>query len=145
MICIVIIMGILYFTTESMSPFMGKSSLGGSPYEGFDNALSYFYTRDPTVAPFLSGASPVEQQEKEDTKEFFKDIGAKSGKLVEGFAGLLGGPTNEDHGMMGYLAMNEARTDCKSFGYTKSTGNVCFSEEDIRLLTTRGGNYQPLK
>lgn len=146
MICIVIIMGILYFTTESMTPFMGKSSLGGSPYEGFDNALSYFYTRDPTVAPFLSGASPVEQQDKkEDAKEFFKDIGAKSGKLVEGFAGLLGGPTNEDHGMMGYLAMNEARTDCKSFGYTKSTGNVCFSEEDIRLLTTRGGNYQPLK
>lgn len=128
-ICVVIIMGILMFASESMAPF---SKSVGSPYEGFDNALSFFYTRDPTVAPFLSSVTSISGSEEE-------------GKPVEGFAGLQSGPVTEDHGKMGYLAMNEAGPHCKSFGYTKSTGPICFSDEDIRLLTTRGGNFQPLK
>jgi len=28
----------------------------------------------------------------------------------------------------------------KSMGYSRSTGPLCFNDEDLKLLTTRGGN-----
>jgi hypothetical protein len=61
---------------------------------------------------------------------------------VTGFDGVQGGAQVEDSGMMGFLGPNAASVDCKSMGYTKSTGNVCFSPADIQLLTTRGGNFK---
>ena len=57
---------------------------------------------------------------------------------VEGFEGLQSGPVNEQ--IIGFMYNNEANTTCKGYGYTTSKGNVCMSDNDIKLLTTRGMN-----
>ena len=57
---------------------------------------------------------------------------------VEGFEGLQSGPVNEQ--IIGFMYNNEASTTCKGYGYTTSKGNICMSDNDIKLLTTRGMN-----
>jgi hypothetical protein len=97
-----------------------------APYEGFKEAIEYFNSRDKEGFASLNSSDYT---------------GASAApKKVTGFDGVQGDSQVEDSGMMGFLGPNAASVDCKSMGYTKSTGNVCFSPSDIKLLTTRGGN-----
>lgn len=73
---------------------------------------------------------------KEDKKEGFE---SSSEQKVAGFKGLYGSPYN-DQKPIGFMYNNKGSTTCKNFGYTNSQGFVCMSENDIKLLTTRGGN-----
>jgi hypothetical protein len=58
---------------------------------------------------------------------------------VSGFKGLQS-RAYDDEKMVGFMYNNEGSPTCKPFGYTNSKGNICLSGEDIKLLTTRGGN-----
>ena len=115
-----------------------------APYEGFKQAMEYFQSRDKEGFASLNsgdytniyaGASSVQS-----SMESSAAVNYGSPKKVTGFDGVQGDSQVEDNGMMGFLGPNAASVDCKSMGYTKSTGNVCFSPSDIKLLTTRGGN-----
>lgn len=58
---------------------------------------------------------------------------------VTGFSGLMSG-AYKDEKIIGFMYNNESGVNCKPYGYTNSKGNICLSDSDIRLLTTRGGN-----
>ena len=73
---------------------------------------------------------------KEDKKEGFE---SSSEHKVSGFKGLYGSPY-EGQKPIGFMYNNKGSTTCKNFGYTNSQGFICMSENDIKLLTTRGGN-----
>jgi hypothetical protein len=120
----------MMFGSSGLVPSYGfeNKSLQGHPYEGFAQAMDYFYNRDDT-----EGFAPLGYSE-------YGAVPASEPKKVTGFDGVQGDATVEHSGLMGYLGMNPARTDCKDYGYTKSTGKVCFSPADVQLLTTRGGN-----
>jgi hypothetical protein len=71
-----------------------------------------------------------------DAKEGFE---TSSEQKVAGFKGLYGSPY-EGQKPIGFMYNNKGSTTCKNYGYTNSQGFVCMSENDIKLLTTRGGN-----
>jgi hypothetical protein len=58
---------------------------------------------------------------------------------VAGFNGLQSGAYGDEK-IIGFMYNNDSNTTCKPFGYTNSKGNICLSEGDIKMLTTRGGN-----
>jgi len=58
---------------------------------------------------------------------------------VAGFNGLQSGAYGDEK-IIGFMYNNDSNTTCKPFGYTNSKGNICLSDGDIKLLTTRGGN-----
>ena len=58
---------------------------------------------------------------------------------VVGFKGVQSGAYGDEK-IIGFMYNNESNTSCKPYGYTNSKGNICLSPEDIKMLTTRGGN-----
>jgi hypothetical protein len=117
----VVIMLSLSFSTEGITGFYASSSrLIEYPFEGFDG----------------------ENELIDDTEEGFrrKRLAKKraAAKKVEGFEGLQSGPIDEQ--IIGFMYNNESNTTCKGYGYTTSKGNVCLTDADIKLLTTRGMN-----
>ena len=114
----VVIMLSLAFSTEGITGFYASSSrLIEYPFEGFDG----------------------ENELKDDeTEEGFRRKKRAAAKKVEGFEGLQSGPIDEQ--IIGFMYNNESNTTCKGYGYTTSKGNVCLSESDIKMLTTRGMN-----
>ena len=58
---------------------------------------------------------------------------------VGGFSGLMTGAAANEQ-IIGFMYNNDSNTTCKSFGYTNSKGNICMSDSDIKMLTTRGMN-----
>jgi hypothetical protein len=120
-----------------------------APYEGFKQAMEYFQSRDNEedegfaslnsgdYTKIYAGVSSVQS-----SLESSAAVNYGAPLKVTGFDGVQGGAQVENSGMMGFLGPNSASIDCKSMGYTKSTGNVCFSPADIQLLTTRGGNFK---
>lgn len=65
---------------------------------------------------------------------------APSATKVEGFALQPGAYAASE--MIDRYGKTPGEPACfgKSMGYSRSTGPLCFTEEDLRLLTTRGGN-----
>ena len=122
----VVIMVAMMFGSSGLEPAseFGSKGLDQYPYEGFEQAMNYFHGRNEAFELMSS--------------EYSSETTAP--KKVEGFAGIQSGPVDENSGLMGFLGPNDAKTDCPGYGYTKSTGNVCLSKGDIKLLTTRGGN-----
>jgi hypothetical protein len=59
---------------------------------------------------------------------------------VEGFS-LQPAPFNAPE-LIDRYGKTPGKSDCfgKSMGYSRSTGPLCFNDEDLKLLTTRGGN-----
>ena len=108
----VVIMLSLAFSNEGITGFYASSSrLIEYPFEGFETKV-------------LEGNN---HDKKHDTA-----------KKVEGFEGLQSGPIDEQ--IIGFMYNNESNTTCKGYGYTTSKGNVCLTDADIKLLTTRGMN-----
>lgn len=100
-------------------------SLSGYPYEGFESVQNAFEKRYEEA---FSGRK----------KEGFEASESPPLK-VTGFSGLMSGAF-KDEKIIGFMYNNESGLDCKPYGYTNSKGNICLSDSDIRLLTTRGGN-----
>lgn len=120
----VVIMLSLSFSTEGITGFYASSSrLIEYPFEGFDGENLMKDTVDEGL-----------------TNRRMKQLAKKraAAKKVEGFEGLQSGPIDEQ--IIGFMYNNESNTTCKGYGYTTSKGNVCLTDADIKLLTTRGMN-----
>lgn len=147
----VLIMVAMMLGTSGLAPHYGfdKKQLNSYPYEGFAQAVEYFNERkgeekSEGFASLNAGEYNEIYSGVRVNGEFAADsspaMNYGAPKKVTGFDGVQGDSVVENSGMLGYLGSNDARVDCKSYGYTKSTGNVCFSPADLKLLTTRGGN-----
>jgi hypothetical protein len=127
----VVIMLSLAFSAEGITGFYRSSSrLIEYPYEGFAEIQSAYQMGDSVVEGYHGEKKRVEMMTSSTTPA--------TAKKVEGFQGLQSGPIEEQ--AIGFMYNNESNTTCKGYGYTTSKGNVCLSDADIRLLTTRGMN-----
>lgn len=132
----VMILLALAFSSNGVTGFYKTSrGLVEYPYEGFASLQDAYETRGLINEGF--------QEERRDRHMLAPaDVSVKKGPetkvKVEGFEGLQSGPINEQ--IIGFMYNNEANTTCKGYGYTTSKGNVCLSDADIKLLTTRGMN-----
>jgi hypothetical protein len=130
------------------SGIVGYSSvktLNEYPYEGFDQIQSKFEERKEKAEAFAAmddkkkyaeAFAPMDDKKK--YAEAFAPIDSPAIK-VSGFSGLQVGAYGDEK-IIGFMYNNESNTSCKPYGYTNSTGNICMSEGDIKMLTTRGGN-----
>ncbi len=121
------------------APFEGFANSAPAPYEGFKQAMEYFQNRDSEKSEGFASLNSGDYTAMYAVASASAATAAAP-KKVTGFDGVQGDSQVEDSGMMGFLGPNSASVDCPSMGYTKSTGNVCFSPADVKLLTTRGGN-----
>lgn len=142
----VLIMVSMMFGSSGLVPsygFEGKN-LQSYPYEGFLEAKEYFENRENAegfaslMSADYTGAYAQGMQGMQGNSDPAVNYGVP--QKVTGFDGVQGDSAAENNGLMGFLGQNPAKTDCVSYGYTKSTGNVCLSPADIKLLTSRGGN-----
>ncbi len=119
------------------------------PYEGFESLQNAFERR--------YGEAFTMTEEEEEEKEGFDSVKNVLGGMfgrekkegfeasespplkVTGFSGLMS-RAYTDEKIIGFMYNNESGVNCKPYGYTNSKGNICLSDSDIRLLTTRGGN-----
>ena len=106
------------------------NSLKEYPYEGFEGIQKAFEAR--YAEPF-DAYSPDKKY-----AEAFEASQSPSIK-VTGFDGLMSGAYGDEK-IIGFMYNNDSNTTCKSFGYTNSKGNICMSDSDIKMLTSRGGN-----
>ncbi len=105
-----------------------NSDLKEYPYEGFEAIQNAFEAR-------------YAEAFKDDNKTYAEAFEASESPPIKvgGFAGLMGAPFGKEK-IIGFMYNNDSNTTCKPYGYTNSKGNICLSDSDIRLLTTRGGN-----
>jgi hypothetical protein len=116
-------------TGSSYVPYMKTSHFDQAfPYEGMSNLKTRF-------AGTELASSVVSDKPTAPAKESYKNC-AK----VEGFA-LQPSPTSASE-LIDRYGKTPGEPSCfgKSMGYSRSTGPLCFTEEDLKLLTTRGGN-----
>jgi hypothetical protein len=77
------------------------------------------------------------------SNEGFSDKGNKkepSCTNVVGFKGLLCSPDNNYINPKDIYSEAKGSLGCKSYGYSNSKGFLCMDPEQVRLLTSRGGN-----
>ena len=130
------------------SDIVGYSSAGSLneyPYEGFAQIAEQFEAREAFEAmdeyekkKFAEAFEAMDEYEKKKFAEAFEAMDSPPLK-VTGFGGLQTGAFGKEQNI-GFMYNNDSNTTCKSYGYTNSKGNICLSESDIKLLTTRGGN-----
>jgi hypothetical protein len=125
--------------------YSSAKSLKEYPYEGFAEIKEKFDARDNKEA-----FEPMDEYEKKKYAEAFGSMSSPTSLestpqdespaiKVAGFNGLQSGAYGDEK-IIGFMYNNDSNTTCKPFGYTNSKGNICLSEGDIKLLTTRGGN-----
>ena len=131
-ILFVMILLALAFSSNGITGFYKSSSgLVEYPYEGFTDLQSAYEMRNEGLIGTISPAIEGYKHHYAAKKQGFKT-------KVEGFEGLQSGPIDEQ--IIGFMYNNEASTTCKGYGYTTSKGNICLTDSDIKLLTTRGMN-----
>jgi hypothetical protein len=126
--------------------YSSVKTLNEYPYEGFDQIQSNYEARDKKNAeafePMDSKKKYAEAFEPMDSKkkyaEAFEPMDSPAIK-VAGFSGLQVGAYGDEK-IIGFMYNNESNTSCKPYGYTNSKGNICMSNQDIKMLTSRGGN-----
>ena len=140
------------------SGIVGYSSvktLNEYPYEGFDQIQSKFEKRKEAFGPmenkkkYAEAFAAMENKKKyaeafgpmDDKKKYAEAFAAMESPAIKvsGFSGLQVGAYGDEK-IIGFMYNNESNTSCKPYGYTNSKGNICMSEGDIKMLTTRGGN-----
>ena len=62
---------------------------------------------------------------------------------IKGFDGLMSSPGAVQE-LNDIFIGTKSNSTCQSYGYTNSTGNLCLDKNQIKLLTTRGGNCERL-
>jgi hypothetical protein len=132
---------VMMLTRSGVVGYSSSKTLTAYPYEGFEsvqNAFEKRYSEALTPASPVPGPVPVAGAEKKDgSTEGFEPM--VQPLKVAGFSGLQSGAFGDEKAI-GFMYNNEGSTTCKSYGYTNSKGNICMSDSDIKLLTTRGGN-----
>ena len=119
--------------------YSSAKSLKEYPYEGFEQIQERFEARDEYEKKQYAKAEAFEaMDDKKKYAEAFEPMDSKAIK-VAGFNGLQSGAYGDEK-IIGFMYNNDSNTTCKPFGYTNSKGNICLSDGDIKLLTTRGGN-----
>ena len=117
------------------------SSLSEYPYEGFESVQNAFEAR--YAEPFEPKTNDKKYAEAFAPNSYEKKKFAEASESppikVSGFGGLMSGAYGNEK-IIGFMYNNDSNTSCKSYGYTNSKGNICLSDSDIKLLTTRGGN-----
>jgi hypothetical protein len=108
--------------------YSSTKSLNEYPYEGFAQMQEKFKARDEEKK-YADALSPMEAFEPMDSPAI----------KVAGFKGIQSGAYGDEK-IIGFMYNNESNTSCKPYGYTNSKGNICLSPEDIKMLTSRGGN-----
>jgi hypothetical protein len=154
---LVILIALLLGTSRIDGYTSAKSSLSEYPYEGFEAIQSAFEKRyaeafEPksNEKKYAEAFSPNSDEKKKYAEAFEPKSNEKkyaeafeaseSAPIkVNGFGGLMSGAYGNEK-IIGFMYNNDANTTCKSYGYTNSKGNICLSDSDIKLLTTRGGN-----
>jgi hypothetical protein len=133
---------VIMIARDGVVGYSSAKTLTAYPYEGFESAQNAFEKR---YAEALTPASPVPgpvptvgtvgtagAEKKEGFEPMVKEVGVS--KVLSGVTAY--GSEN----IIGFMYNNEGSASCKAYGYTNSKGNVCLSDSDIKLLTTRGGN-----
>jgi hypothetical protein len=150
---------VMMLARDGLVGYSSAKTLHEYPYEGFESVQNAFEKRYSEAltpakkAEHMTPASPVpgpvplsgaEKAEKEGFAQ--KDKKGSEGfepmvqpLKVAGFSGLQSGAYGNEQAI-GFMYNNEGSSTCKSYGYTNSKGNICLSDSDIKLLTTRGGN-----
>jgi len=108
--------------------YSSVKTLNEYPYEGFAQIQEKFEARDEEKK-YAEALSPMEAFEPMDSPAI----------KVAGFKGIQSGAYGDEK-IIGFMYNNESNTSCKPYGYTNSKGNICLSPEDIKMLTSRGGN-----
>ena len=108
--------------------YSSVKSLNEYPYEGFAQIQEKFKARHEENT-YAEALSPMEAFEPMDSPAI----------KVAGFKGIQSGAYGDEK-IIGFMYNNESNTSCKPYGYTNSKGNICLSPEDIKMLTSRGGN-----
>ena len=117
--------------------YSSAKSLKEYPYEGFEQIQERFVARDEyEKKQYAEAFGPYEKKRTET--EAFEPMDSKAIK-VAGFNGLQSSAYGDEK-IIGFMYNNDSNTTCKPFGYTNSKGNICLSDGDIKLLTSRGGN-----
>ena len=116
--------------------YSSAKSLKEYPYEGFEQIQERFVARDENEKNQYAKADAFSLYEKKT--EAFEPMDSPAIK-VAGFNGLQSGAYGDEK-IIGFMYNNDSNTTCKPFGYTNSKGNICLSDGDIKLLTSRGGN-----
>lgn len=144
-IAIIFVLIIVIFLSSSSGstyvPYMKTSYFDHAyPYEGMSNY-------EPS-APVISGNVSAENGKQSSSyfawmNSLVPSTQSKSEKTVskvEGFA-LQPSPLNEPD-LIDRFAKTPGDKSCfgKSMGLSRDAGPLCLTEEDLKLLTTRGGN-----
>ena len=141
---------------SSVVGYSSAKSLTEYPYEGFAEIQEKFKARAEAFGPmdeyekkkYAEALTPMEVVNSLNPfkKDAFGPMNSASSLTSEtpaikvaGFNGLQSGAYGDEK-IIGFMYNNDANTTCKPFGYTNSKGNICLSEGDIKMLTTRGGN-----
>ena len=130
---ILVILIALFLASRGAEPYtMSSKGLKEYPYEGFEGIQKAFEAR--YGEPFVPNSDSKE-------KKFAEAFEASQSPPIKvgGFSGLMSGAAGSEQ-IIGFMYNNDSNTTCKSFGYTNSKGNICMSDSDIKLLTTRGMN-----
>ena len=135
----VVILVSLAFSAEGITGFYKSSSgLIEYPYEGFADLQDAYEMGDTVDEGFRAKKRKQVVKAAPAGNAMLVGPSLPAAKKVEGFQGLQSGPIAEQS--IGFMYNNESNTTCKGYGYTTSKGNVCLSDADVRLLTTRGMN-----
>lgn len=129
--------------------YSSAKSLKEYPYEGFEQIQERFEARDEkkqyaeAFGPYekkkhAEAFEAMDEYDKKKYAEAFEPMDSPAIK-VAGFNGLQSGAYGDEK-IIGFMYNNDSNTTCKPFGYTNSKGNICLSDGDIKLLTSRGGN-----
>lgn len=150
---LVIFIGAL-LTNSNIVGYSSAKTLNEYPYEGFAQIQKKFEARDEkkqyaealspkeALSPEEEEAfEPMDEYEKKKFSEAFEPMDEYNSPAIKvaGFKGVQSGAFGNEK-IIGFMYNNESNTSCKPFGYTNSKGNICMSPEDIKMLTTRGGN-----
>lgn len=121
----VFILLVSVFSCSNFVPYSSNSLFSRySKFEGFEaNSAGSVGSPLETV---------VEKEEKEEEEEEAK---------IEGFEGLKPSPYNEDK-QLDSFSKTAGSLDCEkiSSGLSNEKGGLCLSDEQIKLLSSRGGN-----
>ena len=72
-----------------------------------------------------------------------KDLPVGVPTKVNGFEGLMSSPGAKQDLNEIYIG-TKSDSMCPSYGYTNSTGNLCLNANQIKQLSTRGGNCEKI-
>jgi len=155
-IAIILALVVIIFITSSSGstyvPYIKTSYFDQAfPYEGMATLGPVEAPAAPVsqVAPVVAGnTSPATGNIVGDYMKWMTNLLPSTNDIsstfnvakVEGFA-LQPSPYNAPE-MLDRYGKTPGEPSCfgKSMGYSRSTGPLCFTEEDLKLLTTRGGN-----